>query len=70
VTAATILFLALWLPGRAPQTMTQAMPSSVACEAAQRHWLAGEPDAHAIPERPSATRYALCITLPATGHDA
>lgn len=68
--SAAVLLLALWLPGEAPRTMTQAMPSMDACRAAERAWLAGEPDAHAIPTPPSATRYALCVTLPAAGKDA
>jgi hypothetical protein len=69
MTAAVILFLATLAPGLPVRTLTQPMASLEACKAAEREWLAGEPDAHAIKEHPSTTRYALCVTLPTAGRD-
>lgn len=67
---AVVLFLALWVPGSAPVAAAFPMPSAAVCRAASDQWLAGEPDPHAIRPAPSPARYALCVTLPATGRDA
>lgn len=67
---AVLLLLAQINPDRTVSTMTQAFPTYAACKRAYDAWIAGEPDAHAVRPETPATRYALCVTLPAVGRDA